>query len=115
MTVTTRKRLSYKEILIFLLLTAVALAFVLPILIVLMNSFKGQFYIASSPFSFPNAETFAGIKNYVSGIKKIEFFKAFGYSLFITLFSVLAILIGTSMCRSFRRRPRGCGNRRCGT
>lgn len=97
MTVTTRKRLSYKEILIFLLLTAVALAFVLPILIVLMNSFKGQFYIASSPFSLPNSETFVGIKNYLNGIKKIEFFKAFGYSLFITVFSVLAILIGTSM------------------
>ena len=45
----------------------------------------------------PNAETFVGLSNYISGIRKIGFFSALGYSLFITVFSVLAILLFTSM------------------
>ena len=94
---TRKKKLNYGEAVVFVLLAAVAVAFVLPILIVLMNSFKGQFYITAEPFSLPNAQTFSGIKNYLNGIRKIEFFKAFGYSLFITVASVLAILFGTSM------------------
>ncbi len=78
-------------------LVLAVIVFVLPILIVLMNSFKGQFHIASAPFSLPNANTFVGLANYLNGIRKIEFFKAFGYSLFITVASVVAILFGSSM------------------
>lgn len=78
-------------------LTLLTLAFLSPIFIVLMNSFKGQFYISDAPFALPNAETFVGFSNYISGIRKIGFFSALGYSLFITVFSVLAILLFTSM------------------
>ena len=93
----SKKTVKLSEILILILLTAAAIAFVLPILIVLMNSFKGQFHIASAPFALPNAATFAGFTNYINGIRKIEFFKAFGYSLFITAASVTVILFGSSM------------------
>lgn len=86
-----------REIPILILLIFAVVLFVLPIIIVLINSFKGQFYIATDPFSLPNASTFVGFKNYLNGIRKIEFFKAFGYSLFITVASVLGILLGTSM------------------
>lgn len=79
------------------LLLMLTLLFVLPIVIVLMNSFKGQFYITSEPFRLPNADTFVGLDNYINGIRKIEFFEAFGYSLFITVASVLLIVLGTSM------------------
>lgn len=92
-----KKKVKLSEILILLLLAAAAIAFVLPILIVLMNSFKGQFHIANAPFALPNAATFAGLANYINGIRKIEFFKAFGYSLFITAASVTVILFGSSM------------------
>lgn len=78
--------------------------FFLPVAVVLMNSFKGQFYISDAPFRFPNAETFVGFSNYVSGIRKIEFFSAFGYSLFITVASVLAILLFTAMTAWFLMR-----------
>ncbi len=91
------KKLSLSEIGIFILLILAAIAFLLPILIVLMNSFKGQFYIASAPFSLPNAETFSGLSNYLNGIRKIDFFKAFIYSLFITVSSVAVIVFGSSM------------------
>ena len=94
---------------IFWVLCLLALAFLAPIFIVLMNSFKGQFYIADSPFSFPTftagvegkPQTFVGLQNYISGQEKIDFLSAFGYSLFITVFSVAAIILFTSMTAWF--------------
>ncbi len=79
--------------------SALSLAYVLPIFLVLMNSFKGRLFISNEPFSFPSAAagTYVGLENYTEGIAKIDFFSAFGYSLFITVFSVLLILIATSM------------------
>lgn len=85
------------DVLIFCLLILLCAAFVLPVLIVLMNSFKGQFYISGAPFAFPTTETFAGLANYLNGIRKIDFFRAFGYSLFITVCSVALIVLGASM------------------
>ena len=87
-------------------LIAMTLIFILPILIVLMNSFKGQFYIADAPFVPPNAQTFVGFQNYINGIAKTGFFSAFGYSLFITVFSVLLILITSSMAAWYLMRVR---------
>lgn len=49
------------------------------------------------PFSLPNGDTYVGWENYTSGIQKINFFSAFGMSLFITVFSVAAIVFFTSM------------------
>jgi len=82
---------------IFVVLTVLSLLFMAPILIVLMNSFKGRFFISTAPFSLPTSQTFVGIKNYFTGIEKTGFFSAFGYSLFITVFSVLVIVLFTSM------------------
>ncbi len=79
------------------LLTFLAVIFLLPIVIVLMNSFKGQFYIADMPFKLPNADTFAGLDNYIGGIEKTNFISAFGYSIFITVFSVAVIVFFPSM------------------
>ena len=87
----------FQERLLFVILLILAIGFLIPIFIVLMNSFKGRFFISTAPFDFPTAQTFAGIKNYIAGVEKIGFFKAFGYSLFITVFSVGAIVIFTSM------------------
>lgn len=81
----------------FWLLLFLALVFLAPIVIVLYNSFKGQFFITDSPFAFPTTETFVGLKNYWNGIKKTGFFSAFGYSLFITVCSVGLIVLFTSM------------------
>ena len=83
--------------LLYLLLIGIGLAFLAPIIIVLYNSFKGKFYISDDPFALPNAETFSGIENYISGIEKTGFPAAFGWSLFITVFSVIAIVLFTSM------------------
>lgn len=81
----------------FIFLLILALLYLTPILIVFMNSFKGRFFISDTPFALPNAQTFVGLKNYTSGIAKTGIITAFGYSLFITVFSVGTIVFFTSM------------------
>lgn len=90
--------------LIFVLMTVLSILFLAPIFIVLMNSFKGRFFIADAPFDFPNDQTFSGIDNYFSGVDKTGFFQAFGYSLFITVFSVAVIVLFTAMTAWFITR-----------
>ena len=92
-----KKRTNHLHTIISIGLAVLALLFIAPILIVLMNSFKSKLFISSEPFTFPNSETFTGRANYIEGAKKINFFKAFGYSLFITTFSVIAVVFTTSM------------------
>lgn len=91
----TQKKVQDNVIFIFLFIFAVLI--LAPMLIVLMNSFKGRFFIADTPFALPNIQTFVGMKNYFSGIAKTGFIQAFGYSLFITVFSVATIVFFTSM------------------
>jgi raffinose/stachyose/melibiose transport system permease protein len=62
-----------------------------------MNSFKGRFFISNAPFELPDAQTFVGFKNYTVGLARTGFVQAFGYSLFITVFSVGTIVFFTSM------------------
>ncbi len=85
------------DILFYFVLSVLALLFLAPVLIVLMNSFKGQFYISDAPFKLPDSNTFAGLENYVNGLRKTGFFDAFLYSLFITVASVAVIVFFTSM------------------
>ena len=86
-----------KRTLLYALLIVFGAVFLAPIFIVLMNSFKDKLYITSEPFALPNAETFAGAANYTSGLDKTGFFSAFAYSLFITVGSVLVIVLFSSM------------------
>ncbi len=87
----------WRGILLTAFLTVLAVFFLIPVFLVLMNSLKGQFYISDAPFALPNSETFVGLRNYWNGIEKVDFFSAFGYSAFITLFSVAAIALFTAM------------------
>ena len=90
-------RSKISDTLLFIILVVFSLIFIAPVLIVLINSFKSRFSIATEPFVLPNSTTFAGISNYTTGISNTGFLQAFGWSLFITLFSVAAIIIFTSM------------------
>lgn len=81
----------------FVILIFFALIFIFPVFIVLMNSFKGRFFIADTPFQLLNSDTFVGFDNYVAGINKTNFFSAFGYTFCITVFSVFLIIIFDSM------------------
>ncbi|MBU3841143.1 MAG: carbohydrate ABC transporter permease [Candidatus Ruminococcus intestinipullorum] len=81
----------------FILLIGLVVLFIAPIFFVLMNSFKNKLYISDQPFALPVGELSAGLSNYIEGIEKTGFFTAFGWSAFITVFSVLAIVLCTSM------------------
>ncbi len=72
--------------------------YIMPIVIVLINSFKRKAFISRYPFELPNEKTWYELENYKNGIEKIKFIDAFWCSLFITVFSVLLILVCTSMC-----------------
>jgi raffinose/stachyose/melibiose transport system permease protein len=84
-------------VLAVLVLAAIALLFVAPILLVLLNSFKGKLYVVDTPFAFPNGDSFTGFTNYSRGAAATGFFSAFGWSLFITVFSVAAIVLFSAM------------------
>ena len=83
--------------LLYVVLLVLSILFLAPIFIVLYNSFKGKLYISRTPFALPNATTFSGIENYINGIEKTGFISAFGWSVFITVFSTAVIVLFTSM------------------
>ncbi|WP_195283066.1 carbohydrate ABC transporter permease [Harryflintia acetispora] len=91
-------------LLLSVLLGLLALLFLLPILVIFMNSFKGRFFIADAPFALPSAETFAGVQNYINGVQKTGFISAFGYSVYITVGSVAVIVLFTAMTAWFITR-----------
>ena len=69
-----------------------------PILLVFINSFKKKAYISKFPFKIPTDNMFVGLENYIRGIEKTGLISAFGWSLFITIGSVAAIILCCSMC-----------------
>ena len=86
-------------------LTALSVAYIYPIFMVLINSLKVKSAITTSNmFKLPTEETFNGWRNFEVAIKTNGFFKSFGYSAFITVTSVLAICIFCSMCAWFITR-----------
>lgn len=95
-------KISKQFIFVFLCVAAIYVLF--PIVVVFMNSFKSRLFISDSAFSLPNKESFVGLLNYTSGVKKIKFFSAFGYSLWITVASTLGILLVSSMLAWFITR-----------
>lgn len=89
---------------IFTVLCILAALFISPVLIVILNSFKGKFFISNAAFALPNAETFVKLENYTAGIEKTGFFHAAGWSFFITICSVAVIILFTSMTAWFITR-----------
>ena len=75
--------------------TVICIVYVLPIVIVLINSFKTNAAVNTDTFALPNEDTFVGWQNYIKGMTfgNYPFIKAVFYSLFITLVSSALILI----------------------
>ena len=89
-----------------LVFSVISIAYIYPLLLVLINSFKKKAFISRLPFALPNAKTFVGWENYTNGLTKINFFDSFLNSLIITILSVILILLCTSMCAWFICRVR---------
>ena len=77
----------------------ICIIYVLPILIVLMNSFKSNAAVNTETFALPNEDSFVGLQNYIKGMTfgNYPFIKAVFYSLFMTIVSSALILLCTSM------------------
>ena len=89
-----------------------SVVWILPILIVILNSFKRKAFIFRYPFGISSAklsdgwdafaagmkQIFCGLQNYTNGLRQTNFWDCFGNSLFITVGSVLLIILCCSMC-----------------
>jgi len=93
------KREKRGKMVLTVIFTVICIAYIMPILIVLMNSFKSNAAVNTETFAFPDANSFVGFQNYIKGMTfgNYPFLKAVGYSLFITLASTALILVCTSM------------------
>ena len=92
-----KSKQTFSSIFVYALLFIAAVIFLAPIAIILFNSLKGNFYISNDPFSIPDSETFVGLQNFIKGFTQSDFLMSFGTSAFITSFSVIGIVIMTSM------------------
>ena len=93
--------------LLTLVLCVLAGIFLLPVILVVVNSFKSRLYITAQPFALPNGTTFVGWENYWRGLQASGFAEAFGRSVFVTVGSVLLLVVGSSMTAWFLVRRGG--------
>lgn len=102
-----RKSKARTNVIWSIVMTIICVIYMYPIFMVLMNSLKVESAISTSTaFQLPNSETFAGFDNYVNAITARGFFASFGYTLFITVSSVAAILLFCSMFAWYITRVR---------
>ena len=98
------KKTKTTNALIFIILCLVGVFVLYPLFFILNNSFKGKLFISKDPFSLPTAETFAALTNYVNGLIKTGLLSAIGWSFFITIFSVILLILFTSMTAYYLTR-----------
>ena len=102
-----RKSKARTNVIWSIVMTIICVIYMYPIFMVLMNSLKVESAISTSTaFQLPNSETFAGLENYANAITARGFFSSFGYTLFITVSSVAAILLFCSMFAWYITRVR---------
>ena len=86
---------------------ALSLLMLVPFAMIVLNSFKGKFYISKQPFELPKGELFAGLTNYTNGLEQTGLIEAAGWSFFITIVSVVLIIFFTSMTAYYVTRVKG--------
>ena len=96
--------------LLTVLFAVIAILYVMPIVIVLINSFKSNTGINTQTFALPNAETFMGFDNYIKGVTfgNYNFWKCVEYSFTITILSTALIILCTSMAAWYISNSRFC-------
>ena len=99
------KKNAIKDGILSVVLAVLSLAWVYPVVMILLNSLKKETAISTgTAFQPPVGGTFAGLDNYTNAIQSQGFPQAFGYTLIITLTSVALILVCCSMCAWFITR-----------
>ena len=95
----------------YIVLCTLTVLFILPILIVLMNSFKSRLYVSTAPFALPKGDMFVGFENYIRGVTTSGFVIAFLRSVWITVIGVMLIIVCTSMSAWYIVRVKSKGTR----
>ena len=92
-----KRRLGKTMLTVFFAL--ISLVYVFPVLMVVVNSFKQNTFVKTETFAMPNAETFAGVDNFVKGMTfgGYPFWKSVVFSVVITVLSTALILLFCSM------------------
>ena len=82
-----------------IVLGIICLIWILPVLAVAVNAFKMNTYVKTETFALPNAQSSAGFDNFIKGMTfgNYPFLKSALYSVVVTVLSVGAILLFTSM------------------
>ena len=94
-----KEKQSVGKIILSVVIGIISLLWIYPVFMILINSLKVERAISTTTiFKLPTAETFNGIENFVTALTSQGFAQAFGYSLVITLSSLVLILICGSMC-----------------
>ena len=93
------------------LLAIFSIAYVSPLLIIFVNSFKVETNISNEPFRLPTAETWVSLENYQVGINDYGLLAGVGWTLMITVGSVAAILLLCSMFAWFITRVKAVYSR----
>ncbi|MCR5106576.1 MAG: carbohydrate ABC transporter permease [Lachnospiraceae bacterium] len=82
-----------------IIFSVIAVIYLYPIFMIISNSLKIESAISTkSALSLPTLDSFAGFSNYIYGIQKMNFLSSFFYSLYITVSSVVLIILCCSMC-----------------
>lgn len=89
----------------FLVVLAMFLLYMVPFLLVLLNSFKQKRDIITNPFSIA-AEKGYTLENYAKAFDKMDFMKAFGNSLFVTVLSTLLVILLAAMVAYYFTRAK---------
>lgn len=80
-------------------LAVICIIYVLPVLSVVINSFKLNTYVKTDTFALPTGDMWAGFDNFIKGMTfgNYPFIKSVLYSVLITVVSTFLILLFTSM------------------
>ena len=93
-----KKNKKLGSILLTTIFSVISVVYVLPVVAVVINSFKANTYVKTDTFALPNAETFVGWQNFITGMTLGgTFWKSVFYSVVITVISAALILLFTSM------------------
>ncbi|ERI04177.1 carbohydrate ABC transporter permease [Atopobium sp. oral taxon 810] len=87
-------------------LAIICIAWVLPMVAVIINSFKKNTFVKTETFALPTAESFAGWDNFIKGMTfgNYPFASSALYSVIITVLSVALILVFCSMAAWYIQR-----------
>ena len=93
------KRNSMSKTILTVVFSVISVVYVIPVFMVLLNSFKINTFVKTATFAWPSGEMFAGWDNFIKGMTfgNYPFYKSVLYSLVITLLGTLLILLFTSM------------------